>query len=159
MAQIIYMMQFNGQVTPVGTSPSVLKATTTASSCTMTTVVGADGLRSTLEPVAGGNATFESEVTFIGGFEAEATSTGEAGFKESGTISFGKGRDRLRFNTVGQGYITPSPDPNFKHGGVLWQVVGGEGQFDGARGLITSNFIISAAGEVTDYQVGVLFVR
>jgi hypothetical protein len=159
MTQVIYMMQFNGQVTQVGTSPSVLKATTTASSCTMSTVVGADGLRSTLESVDGGNATCESEVTFIGGFESEATSTGEAGFKEAGTITFGKGRDRLRFSTVGQGYIVPAPDPDLKHGCVIWQVDGGEGQFDAARGLITSNFTISSSGEMTDYHVGVIFVR
>jgi hypothetical protein len=158
MTQITYMMQFNGQVTPVGTSPNVLKATTTASSCTMTTVVGPDGLYGTIEPADGGHATFESEVTFIGGFESEATSTGEAGFKEAGTITFGQGRDRLRFSTIGQGYIAPSPDPNIKHGCVIWQVDGGEGRFEGARGLITSNFTVSAAGEVTDYHVGVLYV-
>jgi hypothetical protein len=159
MTQIIYMMQFNGQVTPVGTSASVLKATTTATSCTMTTVVGPDGLQSMLEPAAGGKATCTSEVTFSGGFESEVTASGEAGFKETGTITFGQGRDLLRFSTVGQGYIAPSPEPNFKHGCVIWQVEGGEGQFDGARGLITSNFTVSSAGELTDYQVGVIFVR
>jgi hypothetical protein len=159
MTQIIYMMQFNGQATPVGTSASVLKATTTATSCTMTTVVGSDGLRSTLEPAAGGNATCASEVTFSGGFESEVTAGGEAGFKEAGTITFGQGRDRLRFSTVGQGYIAPSPEPNFKHGCVIWQVDGGEGRFEGARGLITSNFTVSTAGEVTDHHLGVIFVR
>jgi hypothetical protein len=159
MTKITYMMQFNGQVTPVGTSPSVLKATTTAGSCTMTTVVRSDGLHSTLEPATGGNATFESEVTFVGGFESEVTSAGDAGFKETGTITFGAGSDRLRFSTVGQGYIAPSPAPDLKHGCVMWQVDGGEGQFDGARGLITSNFTMSAAGEVTDYQLGVLFLK
>jgi hypothetical protein len=158
MTQVTYMMQFNGQVTPVGTSPNIMKATTTASSCTMTTVVGSDGLDGTLEPVAGGYATFESEVTFIGGFESEVTSAGEAGFKEAGTITFGQGGDRLRFSTIGQGYIAPSPDPNIKHGCVMWQVDGGEGQFAGARGLITSNFTVSAAGEVTDHHLGVIFV-
>jgi hypothetical protein len=159
MMQITYMMQFNGQVTPVGTSASVLKATTTASSCTMTTVVGPDGLHSTLEPAAGGYATFEAEVTFIGGFESEVTSTGDAGFKETGTITFGERGDRLRFSTVGQGYIVPSPDPDLKRGCVMWQIDGGEGRFDGALGLITSNFTVSSTGEVTDYHVGVIFAR
>jgi hypothetical protein len=159
MTQIIYMMQFNGQVTPVGTSPSVMKATTTASSCTMTTVVGSDGLRGTLEPAAGGYATFESEVTFIGGFESsEVTSAGEGGFKETGTITFGEGGDRLRFSTIGQGYIGPSPEPNLKQGAVMWQIDRGEGRFEGARGLITSNFTVSDTGEVTDHHVGVIFV-
>jgi len=159
MTQIIYMMRFNGQVTPVGTSPSVMKATTTATSCTMTTVIGPDGLRGTLEPASGGNASFESEVTFVGGFESsEVTSAGEGGFKETGTITFGEGKNRLRFSTIGQGYIGPSSEPNLKQGAVVWQVDGGEGQFEGARGLITSNFTVSDVGEVADHHMGVIFV-
>jgi hypothetical protein len=158
MTKIIYMMQFNGQVTPVGTSSSVMKAAATATSCTMTTVVGADGLHGTLEPTAGGNATFESEVTFVGGFESsEVTSAGEAGFKETGTITFGARGDRLRFSTIGQGYIGPSAEPNLKQGAVMWQVEGGEGQFQRARGLITSNFTVSDAGVLTDHHIGVIF--
>ncbi|HSF31994.1 MAG TPA: hypothetical protein VLK82_16130 [Candidatus Tectomicrobia bacterium] len=159
MTQIIYMLQFKGEATPVGTSARVLKATMTATSCTMTTVVGRDGLQGILEPAAGGDATFESEVTFIGGFESEVTSAGDAGFKETGMITFGEGRDRLRFSTVGQGYIAPGADPDLKHGCVMWQVDGGEGRFDGARGLIASNFTVSNDGKVTDYQLGVLYVK
>jgi hypothetical protein len=159
MRQIIYTMQFNGQVTPVGTSPNVMKATTTAASCTWATVVGQDGLHSTLEPAAGDQAIFESEVTFLGGFESsDVTLAGEAGFKETGTITFGEGGHRLRFSTIGQGYLGPTAEPNLKQGAVVWQVDGGEGQFEGARGLITSNFTVSDSGEVTDHHMGVIFV-
>jgi hypothetical protein len=159
MRQIIYAMQFKGQVTPVGTAASIMKATTTATSCTMTTSVSSEGVLGTLQPSAGGQATFASEVTFVGGFESsEVTSAGEGGFKETGTITFGEGGHRLRFSTIGQGYIGPSPEPNLKQGAVMWQVDGGEGQFEGARGLITSNFTLSAAGEVTDHHFGVIFV-
>jgi hypothetical protein len=157
--QIIYAMRFSGHVTPVGTSPNVMKATTTAASCTWATVVGPDGLRTTLQQAAGGKATFESEVTFLGGFESsEVTSAGEGGFKETGRITFGQGEHRLRFSTLGQGYIGPSTEPNLRQGAVMWQVEGGEGQFEGARGLITSNFSVSDAGEVTDYHLGVISV-
>jgi hypothetical protein len=41
----------------------------------------------------------------------------------------------------------------------MWQVDGGEGQFAGARGLITSNFFVSETGEVTDCHFGLLFVQ
>jgi hypothetical protein len=159
MRQIIYTMQFNGQVAPVGTSPSVMKATMTATSCTITTTVGPEGLSATIQPAAGGYAEFESEVTLIGGFESEVTTAGEAGFKEAGTITFGEGGHRLRFSTVGQGYLGPSADPQLKQGSVIWQVEGGEGQFNGAQGLITSNFTISNTGEVTDHHFGVIFVQ
>jgi hypothetical protein len=159
MRQIIYTMQFNGQVTPLGTSPNVMKATTTAASCTWATVVGQDGLHGTLEPAAGDQAVFESEVTFLGGFESsEVTSAGESGFKETGTITFGEGGHRLRFSTIGQGYLGPSPEPNLRQGAVMWQVDSGEGQFEGARGVITSNFTVCDAGEVTDHHMGVIFV-
>lgn len=159
MRQIMYAMQFKGHVAPVSTSPSLFKATTTATSSTITSVVGPEGLKGSLQPAAGGQASFESEVTFIGGFESEVTSDGTAGFLESGTITFGEGGHRLRFSTVGQGYISSSPEPNLKHGCVIWQVEGGEGQFAGAKGLITSNFTVSDAGEVIDNQLGVLFVQ
>jgi len=160
MRQIIYTMQFNGQVTPVGTSPNVMKATTTGVSCTWTTVVEQGGFHTTLEPAAGGQAIFESEVTFLGGFESsEVTSEGESGFKETGTITFGVDGPRLRFSTIGQGYLGPSPESNLKQGAVMWQIDGGEGQFDGARGVVTSNFTVNEAGEVSDYHMGVIFVQ
>jgi hypothetical protein len=149
MRQITYNLQFKGHAAPVGGSSTVLKAKTVAASCTMTTVVGSEGISSTLQPAAGGTASFESEVT----------STGETTFHESGTITFGETRNRLRFSTVGEGYLGASADPQLKHGAVMWRVDGGEGQFAGASGLITSNFIINEAGEVTDNHFGVIFVR
>jgi hypothetical protein len=159
MRQMIYAMQFNGEVRPVGTSPNVMKATTTAASCRFSSIVGPSGLQATLEPVAGEPVTFESEVTFLGGFESsDVTSEGEGGFKETGVITFGEGVHRLRFSTIGQGYIGPSAEPKVRQGAVMWRVEGGEGQFEGAHGLITSNFTIGAAGEVSDYHMGVIFL-
>ena len=126
-----------------------MKATTSAGSCILTTTVSREGVSTSLQPAAGGNATFESEVTV----------TGENSFMESGTIRFGEGNHRLRFSTVGQGYLGPSAEPKLRHGSVIWRVEGGEGQFGGASGLITSNFTISEEGEVIDRHFGVIFVR
>jgi hypothetical protein len=75
----------------------VLKAATTTRSSTLTSTVGPDGLAGDLQPAAGGEATFESEVTF----------TGEQNFQEVGTIAFGDGH-RLRFSTVGSGFLGAS---------------------------------------------------
>lgn len=148
MKQIIYAMQFKGQAGPGG-SPAVMKASTSSSSCTFTAVVGAEGLHGSLQPAAGGRAVFESEVTI----------TGETSFLESGSTRFGDGNHRLRFSTVGQGYLGESAEPKLKSGAVAWRIDGGEGQFAGASGYITSNFTIGEAGEVTDNQLGVIFVR
>jgi hypothetical protein len=147
MRELLYAMRFTGQATPVGSAGHVLKATTTAPSATLTSRVGPAGLTSQLQPAAGEAATFESEVTF----------TGEASFQEIGTIGFGNGH-RLRFSSVGSGYLAPSVEPDRKHGAVMWRVEGGEGQFAGATGLITSNFFVGANLTVTDHHFGVIFL-
>jgi hypothetical protein len=148
MPQILYTLQFTGKAIPINTAGTILQAHTTAPSCTLTTVSGPDGVRSTLQPIPGGEATFESEVTF----------TGETSFQESGTITFGDPRHRLYFSTVGQGYLGRSGEPQGYHGAVVWKVDRGEGQLAGATGLITSNFLVSPEGAVTDHHYGVLFV-
>ncbi len=126
-----------------------MKATTSATSCTMETLIGPDGLKGSFAPSEGGLAYFESEVRAI---SAEA-------FTESGSIAFGEGDHVLRFSTVGQGHLGPSTDSKYMHGSVIWKVEGGEGQFEGATGLITSNFILSSSGDVVDHQFGLIFTK
>jgi hypothetical protein len=154
MRHLVYVLRFTGRAVPAAGAPDVLKATTTAPGCAATTRVGPAGVRGALEPLeplgldAGGAAAFESEVVL----------TGDAAFQERGSITFGDGGHRLRFSTVGQGHLGPRVEPGLRHGAVTWQVDGGEGQFAGARGLITSNFLITDAGDVTDHHLGLLFV-
>ncbi len=147
MKQILYAMQFTGRATP-GATPGVLTAQTTSNSCRITSAIGDAGLSGLIEPAPGGPAAFESTVTF----------TGDSSFLESGSIAFGDG-NRLRFSTVGQGYLGGCADAALKHGTVSWKVDGGEGQFEGASGLITSNFTVGGAGEVIDNHFGVIFLK
>jgi hypothetical protein len=149
MPQVVYAMQFTGKGSAVEGAQNVIKAATTAPSCMITSEVGPQGLRGSVEPIAGGKASFESTVTF----------TGESTFQESGTISFGTDRHRLRFSTVGEGHVAPSAEQGLMHGCVIWRVDGGEGQFEGATGLITSNFTFTMAGDVVDNHFGVLFIK
>jgi hypothetical protein len=148
MQQLIYAMQFSGQAVPVDGSPGTLRAHTRAPSCSMTSLVGPEGLAGAVHPAAGGNAAFESEVTF----------TGESSFVESGRISFGNDGHQIRFSTVGAGYLAPGPETGVQQGAVTWQIDGGDGQFAGARGLITSNFLVGPNGEVTDHHLGVIYL-
>jgi hypothetical protein len=148
MRRLFYAMRFTGQVTPMGEAGGVLRAAMTSPGSVLTTTIGPDGVDGALEPLPGEEATFESEVVF----------TGESAFIEAGSIAFGNGH-RLHFTTVGSGFLGPSPDPSLKQGSVMWRVEGGEGQFAGADGLITSNFFLGDAGEVADHHFGVLFVR
>ena len=87
------------------------------------------------------------------------TLTGPTSFLEEGSIRFGAGNHRLHFSTVEHGYLGDSADAKLKSGAVMWRVEGGEGQFAGASGYITSNFTLSDAGEVIDNQFGVIFVK
>jgi hypothetical protein len=73
-------------------------------------------------------------------------------------VDFGHGH-RLWGETVDRGRLAPSVDEHLRHGTATIHVVGGSGQFDGASGELTSNFVLSHTGELTDNQLGVVFVR
>ena len=146
MRRLEYVLQFKGQAGPVEGQEGVMRATTTAAACRITTEVGADGLACEVTYLEAGAATFESEVR----------TTGET-FVESGTIRFGDAAS-VRFSTVGAGALGESADPKLASGAIIWKVDEGDGQLAGATGYITSNFIVTDTGEVTDNQLGVFFL-
>ena len=100
MRQLVYALRFTGQATPTSPDGGVLTVAATAPSSTLTAVVGPAGLAGPCEPMDGGEAVLASEVTL----------TGATSFQEVGTIAFGGGH-RLRFSTVGSGYLGAGPDP------------------------------------------------
>ena len=143
----MYSMQFRGTAAPSGEGE--MKATLSATSCDIRTLVGVDGVDGKVTAAEGGMAYFESAVKM----------TGPDSFQETGKISFGEDGHALTFSTVGQGHLGPSVEEKTMHGTVMWKIDSGEGQFEGASGYITSNFIITAEGDVTDYQFGVIWVK
>jgi hypothetical protein len=145
LTPISYALQFRGQAFEGG--PGALNATTRAPSCAVRTMLDDDGVHARYEAFDGGCAVCRSRVVLAG----------ERAFEETGSISFGNG-NTLYFHTIGQGMIGSSPDPELRHGSCVREVVGGEGQFARAEGRITSNFLLSETGEITDTQVGVIFV-
>jgi hypothetical protein len=74
----------------------------------------------------------------------------------AGVMSFGAD-DAVTFHAVGA--LTATADPLLRHGTAVFEVTGGRGRLADASGFITSNFLLSAGGELTDHQVGLLFVR
>jgi hypothetical protein len=149
MQQLVYTMHFRGAASPSQGSADGLRVKASAASSSITTIVNKGGLTGGFDPSAGINAQFESEVVLV-------TPTT---FTESGMISFGDAGHKLRFVSIGQGWMGPSPDPTLKQGSVVWAVDGGEGQLTGASGLITSNFTVSEKGEVNDYHMGVIYLK
>lgn len=141
--QIVYALVFTGSSSadPNGT---VFRGSTVANSGSVTTVVGSQGVSTAIAQVTGEKATLTSTII----------ESGPTSFLESGTIAFGKkGKNALYFSTVGQGYI--SGPPGNMQGAVIWQVNGGTGLFNGATGLIASNFSI-VGEQVTDHHWGVI---
>jgi hypothetical protein len=52
----------------------------------------------------------------------------------------------------------PAPIEGWTTGAVVWTVTSGAGVLRGATGLITSNFTVSARGEVIDHHVARLYL-
>jgi len=142
---IVYSLQFRGRITSL--SSRVLEQRASAPSQVLITTVDANGLAGDVQPGEGEEALLVSRLVLADdGF-----------FDQSGTIEFAVGHV-LAFRSVGAARLAPSPDPNLSHGTAIWEVEGGEGQFHGARGRITSNFLMSDTNELTDNHFGLIFV-
>ena len=140
MREIVFALEFRGRAGPVPGSDSKRQARSTAPSQTLATVLERDGVRARIDATTGDTAVLESRVERFG----------DGTFVEDGTITYGARRvgdlrdDRPRLGGAGAADRL----------GGRWRAVdhhrGGTGAFRGARGLITSNFTVSAEGEVVD---------
>jgi hypothetical protein len=149
MRLVVYALRFQGYAQRDGIDGNLLKTETRATGCTICSLIGPEGLNGSLQPSLGDEASFDAELTF----------TGETTFQEAGTIAFGSEGHLIRFSSVGSGHLMSSPEVDLRHGAAVWQIEGGEGQFAGASGLIVSNFFVSSAGEITDHQLGAVFIQ
>ena len=128
----------------------------------MAELVFATEMKGNLAPVEGqeGSFTFRANGTGPNG-EAVTTQSDVVmetdGFKETGTIEY-TGRGKVFFETVGLGTLSPSPVADLSYGAVIWRITGGEGEFQGASGHITSNFAVSATGEAVDNNYSRIFI-
>ena len=147
MKELVFALEFKGSAAPAPGSENRLRATTSASGQTLRSVLKPDGVQAVIEPSGGDTASFESEVEIVG----------EGAFLESGSITYGRA-GKVTFKTVGRGVLGPSPLPGIQRGAVVWEITGGDGRFQSAQGLITSNFTVGAQGEVTDDQFARLYL-
>ena len=148
MRQIGYAMQFKGSAGPKEGSEGELAARTGSATRGLSTTLDAGGPQLAAEEASQERASFTSSVQMLE----------EGEFTEDGTIDFGAS-GTLDFSTIGTGWMGPSAQDGVTHGGISWKVDGGTGPLAGATGIITSNFTVSAAGEVCDNQWGVFFVE
>ena len=144
---LVYAMRFVGRATPTGEVGGVWRTSTTAPSAALHAIVGRDGLQVSREFLPGGVASSGSEVVF----------TGDATFQEIGEIHFDDAH-RLRFTTMGSGYLGPCADPALRQGAVIWRVEEGKGQFAGASGMIGATILLSDDGQLVVHHLGLLFM-
>lgn len=149
MDPIVLFLRFEGSPSPMAHAPGVLGVSLKASSCSISTEIGNKSVTSTYKKIAGKNASAETVLTL----------TGDGVFIESGTIKFGDGSTWLKFNTVGQGFLGASAAKGVSAGCAVWRITEGGGQFKGATGHITGNFIVDAKGVAYDNQVAVIFPK
>jgi hypothetical protein len=147
MRELVFALRFRGRAGAVEGSTGRRWARSTAPSQTWSTVIGRDGVAGTVETAAGETAVLESRVE----------RSGDGTFVEDGTISYGSAGS-VRFETLGRGSVGPAARSGWVVGGVVWTVTTGDGAFAGARGVITSNFTVSADGDVVDDHVARLYL-
>ena len=128
MRDIVFAMELRGSATPIEGRDNTLRART-----------------------AGRGPQGETVV-----FESQVVLSGET-FNETGSIDY-SGRGKLTFETVGAGHLGPSPVTGLQWGAVIWRITAGEGEFGGATGYITSNFTVSAEGDVVDNHYVRMFI-
>src|SRR5579884_514225 len=63
MHQLLYVMRFRGRAIPDSLVRRSVRTTAFAPSCSVTTLIGTNGVYGALEPAPGERATFESEVS------------------------------------------------------------------------------------------------
>ena len=143
----MFALEFRGRAGPIDGSPTSRRARTSAPSQALRAVMTADGMETGVEPLSGHAAVLDSTVERFA----------DSSFVEAGIITYGS-LGRVSFTTVGKGTVGPGPADGWVHDAVMWIVTGGDGWFAGARGLITSNFVASAAGEVIDHQLARLYL-
>ena len=142
MKPTTFSLQFRGQVAQ---SEGGLRKHASAPGCALVTSLTAEGPDGRFVWAPGDDeALLDSTLAF----------QDECRFEEAGEIMFALGNSlRIR----GRGRLTPSADPDLRQGTVVWRIDGGEGHFEGATGLITSNFLLSATGDLTENQLAVVF--
>lgn len=142
MKPITYSLQFRGHAADAA---GALRKQARAPGCALVTSLASSGVESRwVWSPDDEEALLESVVVLAD----------DGRFDEDGTIHFSPSH---ALHIRGTGHLAPSPDPHLMHGASVWEVVGGRGQFDAARGRITSNFFLSDTGELTENQLGVVF--
>ena len=137
---VTYALQFRGQAESEG---AVTLVAARAPSALLVSVVDRDGPHGRFEDVAGTEALFRVTLDVEGPLQ--------------GQVEFGGGTT-LHVRVAERRIVVPSSRPYLRHGAALLEVTGGTGRLTGASGWITSNYLLSDTGDLTDTHLGLLFL-
>jgi hypothetical protein len=95
------------------------------------------------------------------GGESEAVLEGRLSLLEAGAFELAAtialdGGSAIRLRTVEPGRLGDPNDEGIREGTAICEVDRGSGRLAGATGRIVSSFLLSATGELTDMQAGVV---
>ncbi|MBC7909303.1 MAG: hypothetical protein H7Y30_02315 [Pyrinomonadaceae bacterium] len=155
MRRLTYALEFvRKAAAPEATAEPIV-----ASSVRITTTMNPKGVQGDIEQL-GDFETATLEVKLI-------PTTLPGTFTETGKLTFGGpgSNNNLYFSSIGLGYVAPykCPEEPYTAGVVSWVIVWGEGFFEGASGIITSNFLVDKTkpndtGELIAYHFGVIYL-
>ena len=144
MKPIAFALRFHGEAVELDGGRFWVE--TRAPACMFAHVVGPDGAANRLDGIGAEEALCRRDLEL----------RDDGSLVQTGEISFGAG-DAITFRAEGE--LGASPDPRLRHGTAVFEVTGGRGRLAGARGFVTSNFLLSDTGELTDHHLGLLFVE
>lgn len=145
-----YVLQFHRPPDdPTGPDGAGVVPLTIARGLQVSTRLTGSGFDCSQEDLDGGTATLD--LTFTTNHEGTL-------FFEWGTLAVGSSGATIEFRSVGAGQLSAAPDGDgFSHGTVMYEVTGGTGAFEQARGFITSNFLVNLkTNELLDTHLGIL---
>jgi hypothetical protein len=143
---LTYALEFRGEASQEG---DLVLLRASAPPCTHVTQLRNDGVDAEFVYDDGGVEAF---------LDARLVLDGGGTFSVTASVDFGHGHE-LRLRTIDNGRLVDSADEHLSHGTAALEVVGGTGQFEGATGRITCNFVLSDTGDLTDNQLGLIFLH
>jgi hypothetical protein len=146
MRQVTFAMQLTGKRVRW---PGGFRRKASGSAQTSRTRLTEDGIESSMMAEdGGGTVLLESTIQTVLGHGMPAE--GEGTYLETGTVTYGT-LGKVQFKSVGQTVLGPVVD-GIQRGAAIWQVLDGDGKFEGVGGWITVNFALAASGEQQEHH-------
>ena len=153
MEPIVFCLHFRGQASRGADKRNLFRITASAPSCNFATELSDDGVSGKVSVLPGDMAFSESELEL----------TGSDSFSGHSSLAFGDGPHAIELKAAASGHFESTsgsgkPGETIT-GAITWHVAGGEGQFTGAKGFVTSVLTLREDGEFSEYQTGMIFAQ